>query len=424
MADGAGHGHTDEHDGHRQHLIHIVEVDVLEALEHQHADVDERGGGRSAGDDGGDGGEEHAGEEENGGGQRGQTGAAAGLNAGSGLDEGGDGGGTGGSARDGADGIGEQGFLHLGHIAVLVDHAGAGGRADEGADGVEHIDHAEGDDQGDGGEPADVHKAGEVKLEESGGDHVGEGGHEARGLKAGERIHAQEQEAAGPVEHGGEEHTEQNGGLDALLGQNDHHEHAEEGGDGGEDHGVIADVAHAALDDAGGQGAEEVAHDVEGAGEAVALGIDADVGAETDVHQHQADGGGDAVADAERNGLDDLLTDLQEGEDEEHDALDEDDDQTGLERGLILAVVDDGDVGHDHGKEAVQTHAGSHDEGLVGHEGHADGADGGGNAGCQEHTVPQRGADREVGQQVGVQGDDVGHRHERRDRKSVGRERV
>ena len=46
---------------------------------------------------------------------------------------------------------------------------------------------------------------------------------------------------------------------------------------------------------------------------------------------HQADGGGDAVADAERNGLDDLLTDLQEGEDEEHDALDEDEDQTGLD---------------------------------------------------------------------------------------------
>ena len=97
MADGAGDRHTDEHDGHRQHLVHVAEVHILEALEHQNADIDQRGGGRSAGDDGGDGGEEHAGEEENGGGQRGQTGAAAGLNAGSGLDEGGDGGGTGAS---------------------------------------------------------------------------------------------------------------------------------------------------------------------------------------------------------------------------------------------------------------------------------------------------------------------------------------
>ena len=72
VADGAGDRHTDEHDGHRQHLVHVAEVHILEALEHQNADIDQRGGGRSAGDDGGDGGEEHAGEEQDARGERGR----------------------------------------------------------------------------------------------------------------------------------------------------------------------------------------------------------------------------------------------------------------------------------------------------------------------------------------------------------------
>ncbi len=98
VADGAGDRHGDEHDGHRQALINVVKVDLLEAAEHEQADVDERGArqrGRGGGDDGGNGREEHAREEEHTGGQGSQARAAAGLNAGSGLDERRDGGGTG-----------------------------------------------------------------------------------------------------------------------------------------------------------------------------------------------------------------------------------------------------------------------------------------------------------------------------------------
>ena len=64
VADGAGDRHGDEHDGHRQALINVVKVDLLEAAEHEQADVDERGARRGGGDDGGNGREEHAREEE------------------------------------------------------------------------------------------------------------------------------------------------------------------------------------------------------------------------------------------------------------------------------------------------------------------------------------------------------------------------
>ena len=65
------------------------------------------------------------------------TRAAARFHTGGRLDERRDGGGAGAGARDRTDGVGEQRFLHVGHVALFIDHAGAGGRADEGADGVE-----------------------------------------------------------------------------------------------------------------------------------------------------------------------------------------------------------------------------------------------------------------------------------------------
>ena len=93
------------------------------------------------------------------GGQRGQTGAAASLNAGSGFHESGNGGSTGDSTGNGTHGIGDQRFFHFRHFAVFVHHTGAGSGTYKGADGIKHIDHAEGDNQGDDRKPADREKA-------------------------------------------------------------------------------------------------------------------------------------------------------------------------------------------------------------------------------------------------------------------------
>ena len=416
MADGAGDGHTDEHQRHGNHLIHIVEVDPLQTLEHQDAHVDQSSGGGSGGDDGGDGGDEDAGQEQQAGDDSSQTGAAAGLNAGSGLDEGGDGGSTGAGAGDGADGVGQQSFLHVGHIALLVHHAGAGGGAHQSADGVEHVNDAEGDDQGDGGEPADFHEAGEVELEQSNLGHIGEGRQEGSGSQGGEGVGVQEGEGADPVNHGSDEHTVQHGTLDALLGHRQDDKQADKHGHDGQDHGGETGVAHVILQVAGSQCAKEVAHDIEGSGEAVALCIDTHVGAKADIHQHQADSGRDAQTDAEGNGLHDLLADVEDGQDNEDDALQQDDDQSGLEGSHVGHAGHGNDVADDHGKEAVQTHTGSHCEGLVGQERHAERTDGRRDAGCQEHAVPQiLSGGAEAGEQVRVQRDDVGHRHERRE---------
>ena len=413
MANGAGDGHTDQHQANRNHLVHVIKVHILQALQHQHANIDQGGGGCGCGDDGSDGGDEHTGQEQDAAGKGSQAGTAAGFHAGSGLHEGGDGGGAGAGAGDGADGVGQKGFLHVRHIAVLIHHVCTGSGAHQGANGVKHIDDAEGNDQGNDGEPADFQEACEIELEEGGLHHVSEGRQEGSGGQGCEGIGVQEGKGACPVDHRGNEHAEQDGTLDALLGHCHDGKQANKHGDNGQDHGGITGITHVGLQHAGGQCAEEVTHHEEGGGEAVALGVDAHIGAQADVHQHQANGGRNAQTDAQRNRLHDLLTDIEDGQDHEYNTLNQDDDQSSLE-GCHISHTGHGDnVAHDHSEEAVQAHAGSHAEGLIGQECHAEHTHSGSDAGGHEHTIPQLGAlSAEIGQQIGVQSDDVGHGHE------------
>ena len=106
---------------------------------------------------------------------------------------------------------------------------------------------------------------------------------------------------------------------------------------------------------------------------------------------------------------------LEHREHDEHDALDEDDAQCRLERLQVAHAGQGDDVGHDDGKEAVESHAGRHGKGLVGRERHDERADGGSDARGEEHAVPELRAalSAEAGQQVRVERDDVRHGHER-----------
>lgn len=64
-------------------------------------------------------------------------------------------------------------------------------------------------------------------------------------------------------------------------------------------------------------------------------------------------------------------------------------------------------------KKAVKPHAGCQSKWLVGQKSHKKHCDSRGNAGSQEHAVPQLATHVKPGKQVGIQGDDIGHRHER-----------
>ena len=196
-----------------------------------------------------------------------------------------------------------------------------------------------------------------------------------------------------------------------MVAEDDDGEYADEHGDDVE-HQLRICASDGVACNRWGEASEEGGQNVE---RAALFTVKAGVRAEADVEQHKADGRSDADADAEGNGLNDLLADGEKREDDEENALDEDDAHCGREGFLVAQAGERCDVCNDDGEEAVQAHAGGHDEGLVGQEGHGHRADGAGNAGGQKHAVPKRGAHGEVGQQIGVQGDDVGHRHERRE---------
>ena len=126
-----------------------------------------------------------------------------------------------------------------------------------------------------------------------------------------------------------------------------------------------------------------------------------------DEGDEQADASGNGRLDCGGNGVEDHLAQAGDGQQDEDDAVDQNQNQ----RVCVAQAKAEADRVD---KECVQAHAGSQSEGLVGKESHSAHTNGGGQAGSQEHAVPQLlTLSTKAREQVGVQGDDVGHRHER-----------
>ena len=195
------------------------------------------------------------------------------------------------------------------------------------------------------------------------------------------------------------------------MGKDNDDEQADEHGRDGQHHSAVA-AAERLFDNARGQRAEEVAHNVVGVAFSV---INARIRAYADVEQHKADGRSDAEADPERDSRNYLIAHVEKGQQHKHDALDEDNAQRCLERSYIAESRHSDNVADNYRKEAVESHTGCHRKRLVGEKRHCERTDCRSNAGCKEHAVPQcvTALTSETGQQVRVQGDDVGHRHER-----------
>ena len=123
---GEGHHRHREERGQSNGRIHPVEV--LDAVDHQNADIDEgRSGGRRR-DERGDGAEEHGDEEERSSRHGRKAGSAALCNTGRGLDERRDRGGAADRTGGGGDGVGQHSLVHVGDVAVFGEHVARRGR--------------------------------------------------------------------------------------------------------------------------------------------------------------------------------------------------------------------------------------------------------------------------------------------------------
>ena len=189
-------------------------------------------------------------------------------------------------------------------------------------------------------------------MEQGRGDHIRERGNKRGRRQRRERIHIQNKRFPGPVDHGGRQHSQQDRRPNALHAQQDNHEQAHKHGDHGQNHiGVFR--AHGVAQDAGGHRAEEVPHDIEGGGIAVALRVNSGVGAEADIHQHQADCRSNAKAHAQRDRADNLFPHAEDGQRDKHKALYQNNAQRRLKRAGVLRIEHSGDIAGDHGEETV-----------------------------------------------------------------------
>lgn len=99
----------------------------------------------------------------------GEAGAGALADAGGGLDESRDGGGAEAGAHAGGDGVGDQGAVALGQLALFIQHARVAGGADQGAHSVEHVADRKSDDGRDQRQHAHAQQAAEIHLHKGGG---------------------------------------------------------------------------------------------------------------------------------------------------------------------------------------------------------------------------------------------------------------
>ena len=325
-----------------------------------------------------DGREEECNDEAADGGEGGEAGAAASADTSGTFDIGGSGGGAKAGSAGGGYSVGHEDLVDAVDVAFLIDHAGFLRNADNGAHGVEHVDKEEGEEDD---EHVEREHFAPLELAEDGGyrrrnvDHfvedgkgtVGDGAVVGRNLPDGE--HAEEgsgddadEDVAGNLE------DEQHGGDDDA--------------DDGKECGAVADGAEV---DKGGSVVDD---------DAAVL--------ESDEGDEEADTGADGMAEVHRDGVDNPLTHLGEGEDDEDDTLKEDGGKGELP-GVTHAKADT------KNEEGVETHARGKGERFLGIDCHDEGADDGGQCGGGEYC---RGGHALVGkgtENAGVHGQDVGH---------------
>lgn len=386
--DAVGNAVADRHEyagkkgGHR--FVEIVPLDLLEGGHHHNADHDQGRRRRGIGDRADKGCKERADCKAEGDDHAGQPCAAARADACGAFHKGG---GVGG-AEDGADrggrGVGKERLVHFGFeagrgfhrlLVLVAEDAGAASRADKGADGVKGVREAEGED-------GDQHQR---KL-----GNVGEEGGQARR---------------------GEDRAESRGKLLAGFGEADSilrggyaHRNTDQGCHHNADEDRALDLQNQ-QDDGQRQPDQEKPErglvQCRQSGDAGIKGDDLDV-QQADIGDKNADAAADRGLQAAGNGLDNMLAELSDCDDNVDDAADKHHGQR-LLPGEFQRKADR------INEESVEAHARRLRVGDVGDQAHDQGADDGGDDGCQENGAPFH---TRLAENAGVYRDDVRHRKE------------
>ena len=280
------------------------------------------------------------------------------------------------------------------------------------------ISHAEGNDERDRRKDSDTEKPLEIEMEEREIHHILHRRDKRRSLQGTERIRLQKNRLSYPEQNRRAQHAPQNRAPESSDTQEQNDKQADKHGNNIQNHmGVSA--AHLLPSNRWGQRSEEVSHHIEGTS---GFRKDPSIRSQSDLQEHQADRRGDAKPDRERDRLNDLRTDIQNRQNQEHDSFDQDDTQCRLVRFNIGHPRNSRHIRDNHSEKAVQSHTGSHDKRLVRKKSHRNRSDGRGDAGCHEYRIPQVSAFRLVARKnIRIQRNDIRHGDKRgQPRKNLG----
>ena len=391
LGDGVHEGHGEDRDVGRDGFQRIVPGDLGDLLHHQVSDDDEGRSCREGRDRQKERGEEEGQNEEEACSDSSQAGASAISDTGRGLDECRDGGSTQAGADSRADCVCQQSAADVGKLAFLVQHIRLGSTSDQSSQCVKEVDEQEGRDDG---EEIQTQDAGEVQLHES----RSQGCRRRENACGNQTVESrfgigdiESAELADDAKHPCDNNTDQDiagNFLDDQVGADDH-------ADQGKQNGDTFGVESAALNGV----AEREDRDQRRA-------VDDDMSVlKTDEADEKSDTDRYTQLQGSRNGIEDCLTDICQGQDDENETFSEN-----------CRQGDFPGVSHTHddriGKIGVQAHTGRKGEGQICQQ-------------CHQHAG-DRGRQRRrskdssliharITENARVDGQDISHCHKGRD---------
>ena len=344
LGDGVHKGHCEDGNVGRDGFQRIFPGDLGDLLHHQVSDDDEGRSCREGRDREEERGEEEGQDEEEACSDSSQAGASALSDTGRGLDESRDSGSTQAGADSRADSVSQQSAADVGKLAFLVQHIRLGSTSDQGSQCVKEVDEQEGRDDG---EEIQAQDTGEVQLHESRSQGCRRRENACGNQTVESRLgigNIESAELADNAKNPCDNNTDQDIAgdfLDDQVGADDHANQSKQNSDTFRAEGAALNGV-----------AERENRDQRGA-------VDDDMGVlKTDETDEEADTDRYTEFQGRGNGIEDRLTDVCQGQDDENETLSENCRESDLP-GISHAQDDR------IGKIGVQAHAGRKREGQI-----------------------------------------------------------
>jgi len=340
-------------------ILNVVPCNLGNTLHHQHTDDNESGSGSGTGNQAGDRSKNESEDEENTNGSGGKTGAAALGDTSRGFNISGNSGGTEAGACAGGNSVSDKSLGAFRKLSVFVQHAGSACSTNQGTNGIEAVNNGKADDSGDQRKNTLAEDAAEIKGKEG----TGKGDvREVESNFGNSNITGGDTNSI--VDDGCNNDAEEDSTLDFPC-----HQAGDNKDTNDNDDTVVVESAVNGELKAGKVVGLIQFHDT---GTAVKAADDGD---------KETDTCADSSLQRSRDGIDDLIAQRRNSDDEEEETGDQNDGES-----LLICIAHT--EANSKGEESVQAHTGSLCKGNISKKCGEQAANGGRDTGCSEDRSP------------------------------------